>query len=154
MVSKSTNSASRILNVIKQASAPHPSTVANVLHGEVISVNPLQIKIDNRLIITEDFILLGAMCREMIIKIPTETIVKHLHTVPLHTTDQAGSPFHTHTVQPFQTLTAMPEIRLWRDLIVGDNVMVHRVNNGQTYYVSERVEGIPWYPTNTIPDNT
>ena len=38
--------------------------------------------------------------------------------------------------------TVLPDIFLWRGLIVGDKVRVLRVNQGQMFYVLEREEGI------------
>lgn len=146
--------AHKILNVIKKSTKRNPGTVTDLVWGEVKSISPLMIKVDNRFDITEEFIILSALCQEAIIKVPTEAITKHVHTVPQHTTDPGGGPVHTHTVQPIITISAMPEIRLWRGLQVGDNVRMLRINEGQSYFVLEREEGIAWYPTTTIVDNT
>jgi hypothetical protein len=40
------------------------------------------------------------------------------------------------------TISVLPNILLWRGLIVGDKVRVLRVNKGQMFYVIEREEGI------------
>lgn len=40
------------------------------------------------------------------------------------------------------TISALPDIILWRGLRVGDKVRVLRVNQGQMFYVLEREEGI------------
>lgn len=44
---------------------------------------------------------------------------------------------HLHAIH-----NALPEILLWRGLEVGDKVRVLRIDNGQKFYVLERVEGI------------
>ena len=145
----------RMLNIMKSQSKSNPATVCSLVWGTVTSIDPLAIQIDGKTTITEQFIILHSCCKESIIKIPTEEIVKHLHVVPLHTTDTGGSQDpHTHNVQPFNTLMAMPEIRLWRGLEVGDNVRMLRINEGQLYYVLERDEGIPWYDVTAIADHT
>lgn len=41
-----------------------------------------------------------------------------------------------------ETIIKIPNILLWRGLIVGDKVRVLRVNQGQMFYVIEREEGI------------
>ena len=140
----------KLLNTIKNATKRNPATVTDLVWGVVTSIDPLKIKVDNRFEITEDFIVLSALCQEAIIKIPTEAIVQHLHIVPQHSTQAAGDPSHTHVINSFSTELAMPEIRLWRGLIIGDNVRMLRINNGQTYFVMEREEGISWYPTTEI----
>jgi hypothetical protein len=155
MSNKSNGSINKLLNIVKKTTKADPSSFTNIMWGVVTGIEPLEIKVDNRLIITEEFLVLSALCKESIIKIPTESIVEHLHTVPLHTTDVASAgTAHTHQVQPFLTLTAMPEIRLWRGLQIGDNVRLLRINEGQTYFVLEREEGIAWYDTTPITDNT
>lgn len=146
--------AARIINTVKNISKGKPNTNTDIVWGKVESVEPLAIRISPKMLLTEQFLVLGNQCKEQIIKIPTEAIVKHLHVVPLHTTDTGCDAHpHTHTVQPFDTLTAMPEIRLWRNLVVGDNVRMFRIGSGQTYYVIEREEGVPWYDTTAIADN-
>lgn len=52
--------------------------------GEVLEVEPLKIKVDDRYEITEEFILLDSRCKETWIKIPED-----------------GNPEHTHTMEEF-----------------------------------------------------
>lgn len=44
---------------------------------------------------------------------------------------------HAHVIKP-----ALPKIKLWRGLKVGDTVRMFRVGRGQLFYVFEREEGI------------
>lgn len=44
---------------------------------------------------------------------------------------------HYHTIH-----NALPKIKLWRGLKVGDKVRMFRVGRGQRYYIFEREEGI------------
>lgn len=151
---KSNYSASRILKVMSnQAKSSYTSDV-HLAYAIVTSINPLKIKIDNRLEIGEEFIQLGVLCQETIIKVPTEAITKHIHLIPQHTTETGGSQDpHTHVIKQFYTIDAMPQIRLWRGLQIGDNVLVEVWNDGQLYFIRERVEGVPWYDTSAIGDN-
>ena len=114
----------------------------DLLFGEVTSVSPLKIKIDNRFEVDEQFLILSALVKETVIKIPEREENKHLHVIPQHTTSAAGEGPHTHTIPQMNTLSALPDILLWRGLIVGDKVRVLRVNQGQMFYVLEREEGV------------
>lgn len=42
--------------------ATQSNKVTDLVYGEVISTSPLQIKVDSRYIITEDFLLLSGLC--------------------------------------------------------------------------------------------
>ena len=115
---------------------------AELAFGEVTSISPLKIKIDNRLEVDETFLLLSAFVREKWINVPTDESPNHTHPIPQWQTDPAGPGPHTHTIQPWQTDPDFPKIKLWRGLKVGDKVRMIRLKQGQLYYVIERVEGI------------
>ena len=115
----------------------------DLLFGVVTSVSPLKIKIDNRFEVDERFLILSALVKETIIKIPKREENEHTHVIPQHTTSLGGQQDpHTHTVPQMDTLSALPDIFLWRGLQVGDKVRILRVNQGQMFYVLEREEGI------------
>lgn len=115
---------------------------AELAFGEVTSISPLKIKIDNRLEVDETFLLLSAFVREKWINVPTDESPNHTHPIPQWQTDPAGPGPHTHTIQPWKTDPDFPKIKLWRGLKVGDKVRMIRLKQGQLYYVIERVEGI------------
>ena len=123
---------------------------AELALGEVTSVNPLKIKVENRLEIDETFLMLSAFVKEKWINIPEDADNQHIHTIPavdseggVWQTDPAAGPVtHTHTISEWKTSLALQKIKLWRGLKVGDQVRMIRLQNGQLYYVLERVEGI------------
>lgn len=123
---------------------------AELALGEVTSVNPLKIKIENRLEVDETFLMLSAFVKEKWINIPEDADNQHIHTIPavdsegaIWQTDVASGPSpHSHTISEWKTSLALQKIKLWRGLKVGDQVRMIRLQNGQLYYVLERVEGI------------
>lgn len=121
---------------------PKTNELSDLCFGVVTSISPLAIKLDNKFIIQEQFLILGAMVKQTIIKVPVDHDYEHLHVVPEHTTEMGGNPAHTHAVLPFNTEKAHPEIMLWRGLEVGDKVRLLRCFSGQRYYILERQEGI------------
>lgn len=123
------------------------------LTGEVININPLRIKINERFTLEEDSLLLSATVKETWINIPAPTtleeeepsdgIFEHRHYIDAETelaNDGQGSD-HKHAIKIY-TEFALPKIRLWRGLIVGDVVRLLKIQGGQLYFVLEREETI------------
>ena len=132
--------------------------------GEVVSINPLQIKIDDKTTLDEDSLLLSATVKETWIDIPTTTgtaagedngtdgVFMHRHHI-VGETEEAndggqGAQNHKHQIDIY-TKYDLPKIRLWRGLIVGDIVRLLKVQDGQFYFVLEREEMI----TNETPQD-
>lgn len=130
--------------------------------GEVVSISPLQIKIDDKTILDKDSLLLSATVKETWIDIPTTTgkeagedngtdgVFMHRHHI-VGETEEAndggqGAQNHKHAIDIY-TKYDLPRIRLWRGLIVGDVVRLLKVQDGQFYFVLEREEMI----TNETP---
>ncbi len=132
----------KLIKIMQDASKPASGETTDLLFGVVTSVSPLKIKIDNRFEVDERFLILSALVKETVIKIPEREENKHLHVIPQHTTSAAGEGPHTHTILQMDTRSALPDILLWRGLRVGDKVRILRVNKGQQFFVLEREEGI------------
>lgn len=143
-----------VLNVLNQESDD-----MIFLTGEVVQINPLKIKINEQFSLDEDSLLLSATVKETWIDIPTTTdgvtpedgIFMHRHHISADT-DEAndggqGAQNHKHHIE-IDTEFALPKIRLWRGLIVGDVVRLLKVQGGQFYFVMEREETI----TNETPE--
>jgi len=132
----------KLLRIMQDAGKSPSGETTDLLFGVVTSVSPLKIKIDNRFEVDEKFLILGALVKETIIKIPTRDANNHRHVIPQSTTQQAGDPPHSHVIPSYNTNNALSDILLWRGLRVGDKVRILRVNQGQQFYVLEREEGI------------
>lgn len=132
-MAKNPNAGTRLLSIMrKMTKEPKQSSdFTDVIYGQVVSVAPLSIKIDNKNIITENMLVLGALCKQTIIEIPfpQKGQIKHRH-------EAIHNGMHNTTME-------MPKIELWRGLNVGDTVLLIRFAQGQKYYIMQRKEGIP-----------
>ena len=143
-----------VLNVLQQESDD-----MIFLTGEVVQINPLKIKINEQFSLDEDSLLLSATVKETWIDIPITTdgvtpedgIFMHRHHISADTEEAndggQGAQNHKHHIE-IDTEFALPRIRLWRGLIVGDIVRLLKVQGGQFYFVMEREETI----TNETPE--
>jgi hypothetical protein len=132
----------KLIQTIQSMAKPPIGETTDLLFGEVTSVSPLKIRIDNRFEVDEQFLILSALVKETIVQVPTAETAMHSHIIPEHTTGSGGTGPHTHTIPEMTTYSALPSITLWRGLIVGDKVRLLRVANGQMFYVIEREEGV------------
>lgn len=103
----------RLAQMMREAGRTPQNEVVDIVEGEVTSVSPLKVKVDNREL-TEAFLILGALCQETFI--PADYIIN-------------SNP-------------GIEKIRLWRGLQSGDRVMMIKVGRGQKYYVLQRKEGV------------
>ena len=158
----------RLVDIMNKVRKEEKNDTTDLIYGVVTAVNPLKIKVENRFEITEEFILLSAMCKQMTVNIfahaheittniegvdahthgtPAGTTGAaavgdhgiHTHTIPAATTNSNGAHTHAATSSENEKLTS---VTLWRGLEVNDKVRMLRVSKGQLYYVLEREEGI------------
>lgn len=124
------NSGARLLTVFRKfTKEPKKSSdFSDVVYGQVVSVAPLSIKIDDKNVISSNMLVVGALCKETIIKIPFP---------------EKGEVKHKHQGVHGPTSMELPQIQLWRGLNVGDTVILIRFAQGQKYFVLQRKEGIP-----------
>ncbi|WP_110954791.1 DUF2577 family protein [Anaerosinus massiliensis] len=101
-----------------QGAIPPDNERAAIVFAEVTSVSPIAIKPQGfNEEIPAAFIVVGIACRRHFLP---NTHIHHGCYNPLSGTETA-------------------EIEVWRGLQVGDTVMTFRFNNGQLYYLAERV---------------
>lgn len=144
----------RLAQLMREAGRTPQNEIVDIVIGEVTSVKPLKIKIENREL-TESFLILGALCRETRIGAEAFTVPSHSHGIPSITASSSdvpgvynGTGAHTHTVPSSTTNksvsadTTPTDVLLWRGLVVGDEVLMLKVGRGQRYYVMERVGGV------------
>lgn len=93
----------------------------SIVYATVTSSSPIEILIDGYTeSIPQDFIIIGALCRRYVLPKPH----KHNDIAP-------DTP---------QTDTETEEIEVWRGLQSGDRVICLKINEGQIYYIIQRVE--------------
>lgn len=161
-MSNNDNSMNRLVNVIKKISdqSNKPDTLT---FGIVKSVDPLKIDIGNNIILTEEFLFLGQMCRPHKVKIPHtheyngKTEYAKASGAPgmvVTTTGQATTTVvetqgHKHDIKDQVTEDVHKSgsdyeksvtIEIEPKLKVDDKVLMFAFNNYQMYYVAERIE--------------
>lgn len=140
-----------LLEAAKQHSQLPDNQLSDVLSGTVTSINPLQVKISDKLVLTEKNLILSAFVKETWINIPTtpsslepaDDKYQHRHYIDAETelaNDGQGAD-HKHAIKIY-TEFAHPKILLWRGLEIGDMVYLLRVAKGQSYFVLQRQEGV------------
>lgn len=135
----------RLTQLMREAGRTPQNEVVDIVVGEVTSVEPLKVKIENREL-TESFLILGALCLETHIYTPYIKKLDHYHVIPSSVTGETQPGPHTHTIDESSTDPISPnggdyDIMLWRGLIVGDKVLMLKVGRGQKYYIIQREEG-------------
>jgi hypothetical protein len=125
VISLSDSSLTSLNRLIKEAAlaAVAAANPAGIFYGEVISVAPLKIEVEQKLTLDEKFLELSSLVRN--IDIDT--------AVSWETGNASAGDAHTHTVAGFKTIT------LNLGLAVGDKVVMLRVQGGQKYLVLDRV---------------
>lgn len=122
----------RLAKMMREAGRTPQNEVVDIVEGEVTSVSPLKVKVDNREL-TEAFLILGALCQETIIPriVDSSTYIfenPHGHTGVHGATSEDNCGIY--------------KIKLWRGLKVGDKVMMIKLGRGQKYYILQRKEGV------------
>ena len=155
----------RLAQQMMRAGRTPQNQIVDMVIGEVTSVDPLKVKVDNREL-TESFLIVGALCKETHIYNLNVEKLEHRHRVPQVTIAGGQLDPHSHTINERTTntyngadLTDVDEhnrshiyhdidfdIMLWRGLEKGDKVYMIKMARGQKYYIMQREEGV-------IPDD-
>lgn len=154
----------RLWQQMQAAGKTPQNKITDLVIGQVTSVDPLKVKVENREL-TESFLILGALVKETHIYNLNVEKLEHRHKVPKTTTDaMTCTAAHAHTIQERNTnddtCTKVTDehgrdhiyhdidfdIMLWRGLRVGDIVWMLKLAQGQKYYILQREEGV-------IPDD-
>ena len=120
----------RLAQMMREAGRQPQNEVVDIVIGQVTSVKPLKVKVENREL-TESFLILGALCKETHISSAAFTIPKHTHET---------SPASSLVIEPSKSTPT--DVLLWRGLRVNDKVLMLKVGRGQKYYILQRQEGV------------
>lgn len=136
----------RLAQLMRQAGRTPQNEIVDIVIGEVTSIKPLKVKVENREL-TESFLILGALCQETHIYTSNIKKLNHRHIVPSISTKSAGTESHSHAIDSRATDPVTPhegdyDIMLWRGLKVNDKVLMLKVGRGQKYYILQREEGV------------
>lgn len=137
----------KLAQLMRQAGKTPQNQVVDIIVGEVTSVKPLKVKVENREL-TESFLIVGALCRESHIYTDNVKKLNHSHSILEMSTQSAsaGDSSHSHYISKHITDSKPEEcefdILLWRGLKIGDKVLMLKVAQGQKYYIMQRQEGV------------
>ena len=99
----------------------------NLAFGTVLSANPLTISINQKMILTSEFLILTSAVRD--------------HTVPVsvdwETEETQCDAMHKHKI------VGRKKITIHNGLTIGEKVLLLRAQGGQDYIVLDRVNEIP-----------
>lgn len=128
-------SVAEFTSVLNKAITAKVNTTTFVF-GTVSSINPIKVKLEGLDELPESLLIIGANCRER-----KAYFDKHTHTVlPLEAQEPTdGFAAHKHPILQHTTQSTENYIIINRGLKVGDNVLMLRGDNGQKYYIMERL---------------
>lgn len=141
----------RLVKCMRQAAKKthNPSKNTDIVYGVVQNTSPLIVLVDNRLELTEEFLVLSPFCYradfEVTIKGHThsasvDTISKqdHSHSVDSKTTSKAGGFTITPSASIENAGGHKVSVTLWDNLTKGDKLVMLRIKEGQEYLVLYR----------------
>lgn len=141
----------RLTQLMRQAGKQPQNEIVDIVTGEVTSIKPLKVKVENREL-TESFLIVGALCQATFISGTAFTIPDHTHTIQANTTNtsdvpdvETGTGAHSHGVPSIvsdPSKSTPTKVMLWRGLKAGDRVLMLKVGRGQKYYILQREEGV------------
>lgn len=142
------NANNLVTNIARLANATSEVKSSELIYGTINTLNPLSIKIDTlKEPIPEEFLVLGQMCRPHTVTIPH----KHEYNGVTEETNDGGQGASAHSHEIKQQVTEdlhegtggykqdSVTLEIYPKLKVGDTVLMFSFNNGQKFYVAERV---------------
>lgn len=127
--------ANELVALLKKAAldAVEASKPVNVYFGEVLSASPLKINVEQKMILGEKQLILSRNVTDFKTKISGGNIQNYYYT---GSTTESGtapvSPSHVHAVGKI-------EITVHNGLVVGDEVILIRQQEGQKFIVWDRI---------------
>lgn len=107
----------------------------NVFFGKVKAVKPLKIDVEQKLLLGEKQLILSRSVTDYKITITGGNTKDYYYTGPTAESDTAAvSPPHVHAI-------GKTEITVHNGLAVGDEVLLIRQQEGQKFFVIERIGG-------------
>ena len=104
----------------------------NVCFGEVVSTSPLQINVEQKMILTEKQLVLSRNVTDFKTKITAGNIKNYYYTGDVNSGTAPVSPAHVHAVGTI-------DITVHNGLAVGDGVILIRQQEGQKFIVVDRI---------------
>lgn len=133
----------KINNVQKSGVKKH----SELLYGTIVTLDPLSIKINDIGTLPAEFFVLGQMVRPHTVTIPH----KHEYNGITEETNDGGQGASPHSHEIKQQITEDLHVgtggysqesvilEIYPKLTIGDTVLLFSFNDGQKYYVAERI---------------
>ena len=118
-----------ILEVMRQASKPPNATITDMLLGEVKSISPLVIRVDDRYDLDESFLIRTTL----VVDFDVDMTVDHMTEKVSGGSGDSAYAAHDHPYQGRKTF------RVHLGLQVGERVILMRVQNGQKFIILDRI---------------
>lgn len=96
------------------------SKPCNIIYGEVVTIDPLSINIEQKMILPSEFFIL------------TNNVKDHIETVTINWSTES-SDGHTHNITGVKTITVNNALKK------GEKVILLRYQGGQDYLVLDRM---------------
>ena len=124
-------------NARSTIAATHPM---DLVFGVVVSVNPLTISISQKMMLTDEFLILTNAVRDHSVDIgvtwTTEDETEHVH-------GNGNDGQDTEKTNHKHNITGRKKITIYNGLTIGEKVLLLRAQGGQDYIVLDRVDEIP-----------
>lgn len=126
--------ANGIVKKVHQAAidAMESTKPVNVYFGEVMSVSPLKIDVEQKMILGEKQLILTRNVTDFKTKITAGNIKNYYYTGDVNSGTAPVSPSHVHAVGTI-------EVTVHNGLAVGDGVILIRQQEGQKFIVVDRI---------------
>lgn len=126
--------ANGIVKKVHQAAidAMESTKPVNVYFGEVMSVSPLKIYVEQKMILGEKQLILTRNVTDFKTKITAGNIKNYYYTGDVNSGTAPVSPSHVHAVGTI-------EVTVHNGLAVGDGVILIRQQEGQKFIVVDRI---------------
>lgn len=126
--------ANELVDTLKRAAveAVEAKKPVNVYFGEVVSVSPLKINVEQKMILGEKQLILSRNVTDFKTKITAGNIKNYYYTGDVNSGTAPVSPSHVHAVGTI-------EVTVHNGLAVGDKVIILRQQEGQKFIVADRI---------------
>lgn len=126
--------ANELVDTLKRAAveAVKAGKPVNVYFGEVVSVSPLKINVEQKMVLGEKQLILTRNVTDFKTKITAGNIKNYYYTGDVNSGTAPVSPLHVHAVGTI-------DVTVHNGLAVGDGVILIRQQEGQRFIVVDRI---------------
>ena len=137
----------KLIDAINSTQGSTTPKHSELLYGTIVTLEPLSIKIDDIGTLPEEFFVLGQMVRPHTVTIPHQ----HEYNGQTEQTNDGGQGASPHRHEIKQQVTEdlhvgtggykqdSVTLEIYPKLAIDDKVLLFSFNNGQKYYVAERI---------------